>query len=149
MTVLRDLEESGEIQRLRATRKELLKLLESARRKLEDASSGTISRESRLGLAYQCILTLAKLVLRAQGYRLKGRRDEHVRTINTLRRTLGTSEERIKYYHSLRIKRHRDLYEGGLAVSSTELNEALERGRELLAEAEKWLTSRYPQFLGG
>ena len=143
---LSELQRSGEIERLKATRREIANLLNSARTKLDDAQIKAASRETRLGLAYQCILTLAKAALRASGYRLKGRVDEHVRTLNTMRGTLGIEDKRIRYFQSLRKKRHRDLYEGDLKVSATELNEALERAGELLDETERWLKEVHPEL---
>lgn len=143
---LLELEEKGEVRRLKTSRKELRNLLNSAKRKLDDASYEEVSRESRLGLAYQCILTLAKLALRASGYRLKGRHDEHVRTLETLRATMGMDDRRTKYFHTLRSKRHRDLYEGDLHVSATELAEALKHAATLLAATEERLKQHSGPF---
>jgi len=141
------LEHSGEIERLKAARKEIANLLQSARRKMADAGNKGVSKETRLGLAYQCILSLGKAALRASGYRLKGRVDEHVRTLNTMRGTLGIEDRRVRYFQTLRKKRHRDLYEGDLKVSATELAEALERAATLLAETEEWMKVRHPNLI--
>ncbi len=143
---LSELERSGEIERLKVARKEIVNLIGSARTKLADARIEATSRETRLGLAYQCILTLSKAALRASGYRLKGRVDEHVRTLNTMRGTLGIEEKRLRYFQALRKKRHRDLYEGDLKVSATELAEALERAATLLVETERWLKATHPDL---
>ncbi len=62
---LSELERSGEIERLKVARKEMVNLIGSARTKLADARIEATSRETRLGLAYQCILTLGKAALRA------------------------------------------------------------------------------------
>ncbi len=63
-----------------------------------------------------------------------------------MRGTLGIEDRRIRYFQSLRKKRHRDLYEGDLKVSATELAEALEMAAALLAETEKWLKATHPDL---
>lgn len=140
-----DLEKSGEIVRLPSSRKELQNLARAAKRLLGDAENPDVSPETRLDLAYQVILTTAKLALRTTGYRLRGHKDEHLRTINTLSHTLGKDREALEVYHSLRRKRHKDLYLGSVQVSRKETEDAIREAKALLREALKWLKEHHPE----
>lgn len=144
---LSDLASTGEVEELRITRKELDNLLASASRRLKDAGNPHISPETRLNLAYQVILTMAKAALRAAGYRVRGHADEHLRTINTLRYTLQKDRQAVRVYQTLRQKRNKDLYTGSLVVSNSEAREALKEAKALLREARSWLREHHPELI--
>ncbi len=115
-----------------------------AENKLRDARVKNITNESRLDLAYHAIFVLAKLVLRCNGFKLKGRKDEHSRTLDTLRHTLGINTVLLAYFQKLRGKRHKDLYEGGLHFTATEVQEAIDCATELFETARKLVGRIFP-----
>jgi uncharacterized protein (UPF0332 family) len=139
-----ELKATGEVVPLKAEKREVMKLLEAAKRLLKDALQEVNSRETRLDLAYQSILAAALATLRASGFRINGHQDEHKRILDTLAFTLEKDEIRIRYYHQLRQKRHRDLYSGMLKVSETELAEALAQTAILLKEVNKLVRAIFP-----
>jgi uncharacterized protein (UPF0332 family) len=128
---------------LKAEKREVMKLLEAAKRLLKDARQEVNSKETRLDLAYQSILAAALATLRASGFRIKGHQDEHKRILDTLAFTLEKDVMTIKYYHQLRQKRHRDLYSGMLKVSETELSEVLAQATILLDDVKKYVKAAY------
>ncbi len=140
---LLELEATGEVVSLKAEKRDVMKLLETANRLLKDARQEVNSRETRLDLAYQSILSAALATLRVSGFRIKGHQDEHKRILDTLSFTLEKDVTTIKYYHQLRQKRHRDLYSGMLKVSETELSEALAQAAIILIDAKSYVKAMF------
>ena len=145
---LSEMEAAGEVARLKCSRAEAVNLRGTAERLLSDAGNTGNSPETRLDLAYQAILITAKLALRASGYRLRGRKDEHLRTLDTLGATVVASAGDLGYYQSLRQKRHKDFYRGTLKVSRAEAEEAVKEAVSLLARVSGWLSEHHPSLAG-
>jgi len=59
----------GQLKKLKPHGGEVVALLRTAARRLEDAANTTVHTETRLEQAYTAILTCALAVLRAEGYR--------------------------------------------------------------------------------
>ena len=144
---LADMAPQGRLERLEPHREEVISLLLSAARRLEDASNPTIHTETRLEQAYTTILTCALAALRAEGYRPSRGAGQHSRSLETLRFTLMLEEPRIDYYQTLRSMRNQGLYEGGLNVSQTQAEEAIQEAEWLLKKTKAWLKSHHPEVL--
>jgi uncharacterized protein (UPF0332 family) len=106
---------------------------------LADAGSDSISPETRLEQAYNVILTCAIAALAASGYRVISRTSTHYTAIETLRNTLGLDEDKIDYYQSLRVLRHRDIYEPEIHIDDDDMNLAIKEAEAILDKLETWL----------
>ncbi len=137
----------GEIERLPAGKREVSDLVTKANRRLEEASNEDNYEDSRLEMAYMAILFCASAALRASGYRVTRGEGHHVRTLDTLRYTLGLPSEKVNYYQMLRRARNTALYDELLEVPRTQLAEALEAARELLDITSSWLHETHPELL--
>ena len=144
---LADMASQGRLERISPHRGEVIALLRTAARRLEDAANPTIHTETRLEQAYTAILTCALAALRAEGYRPSRGAGQHSRSLETLRFTLMLEEPRIDYYQTLRSMRNQGLYEGGLNVSQTQAEEAIQEAEWLLKKTKAWLKSHHPEVL--
>jgi len=140
---LEDLVNVGELEKLTAGLNEIRGLLKKAHRKLSDAQSEDISRETRLEQAYNVILTCALVALRTSGYRMRSSKSAHYTAIETLRDTVGLHEDKIDYFQSLRGMRHRDIYEADLVINEHDLSESIKEAEDLLALLETWVAQNY------
>lgn len=134
---LADMELQGFLEPCAGTPEEVASLLETAQRHLADAQLPGMSPQSRIVHAYQVILACATGALRARDYRVPNIEGKHKHTLDTLKFTLGIKPRDVKYFQTLRQKRHEDLYEGGLVASEMEARDALESVRKLLARTGK------------
>ena len=126
---------------------EISNFLETAVRKLSEASNDTISNETRLVQAYHVILTCATIALRAMGYRARSTEGKHYYSINTLRLTLNKSTQEVRYYQDLRKRRHEDIYEGLMRVSEIEMKKAVLEAKKLYDELKTWLDKNYREHM--
>lgn len=134
------------VRSVRASSKEIKNYIESAERLLSDASIFSVSDKSRFILAYQSIHSIAKMALRACGFKLRGTQDSHVRVIMSLQYTLCIEPDRIQYLQLLREKRNEEQYEGGTEMTEIILDETIKQAEELLEIAKRWLKKNHPHF---
>lgn len=139
---LASMEEQGLLEPLAGTPEEVASLLETAQRHLADAQLPGMSPQSLIVHAYHVILACATAALRAQDWRVPNIEGKDKHTVDTLQFTLGIKPREVKYFQTLRQKRHEDLYEGGLVASEMEARDALEAAQELLHFAEKDLRTK-------
>lgn len=133
---------NGALEREPSTSAEIERLLQSAQRRIDDASSQSIHPETRLAQAYEAIRLCATVALRAQHLRARNDRGKHYVTIETLRHTLGLPHDLIDYFQILRDVRHKALYEGESNVTENQVNEALQETTDLLRRLRQWLNDR-------
>jgi hypothetical protein len=133
---LEKMAEDGLLERLTGMPEEIDDLLDSAHRHIRDAKLKGISPESRIVHSYQVILACATAALRANDFRAKNVEGKHVHTLESIKFTLGVGARNIKYFHSLRRKRHEDFYEGTFHCSSEEAEIAFKAAERILALAE-------------
>jgi len=145
---LSEMESREEIGRLGPTQRELRRLVSAAKKQLNDTNARGLSAESKLVHAYQAILICAKAALRANGYRVTAGKGEHFVTLQSLAHTVGSDARAIRYYQSLRKKRHDDLYDGTLRVSGKESDEAVGKAEELLKAIELYLRLNFKHLIG-
>jgi len=140
---LEDLANVGVMEKLPASWTEVNGLLKKAGRKLSDAKSDSISRETRLEQAYNVILTCALIALRVAGYRILSKKSGHYTAIETFRDTIGLDDDKINYFQSLRGLRHRDIYEADLVISDQDLSDSIREAESLLVELETWVAHNF------
>ncbi|MEA1871067.1 MAG: hypothetical protein U9N00_02570 [Candidatus Bipolaricaulota bacterium] len=129
----------GDLERLALSEGEIDRLLYTIQRRLDDAANRSLHPETRLEQGYVAILNCALAALRAKGLRPTRGKAKHVRTLETLRYTLGVGDDRVAYYQSLRAIRHRGLYEGFTMVSNNQANESMEEAQWLFSHLQSKL----------
>jgi hypothetical protein len=146
--LLRDWLASGDLQQWSATREELDRLFEIARRDRADAALGDLSLDRRFATAYEAALALATVVLRASGYRTRGSSSgHHWLTFALLTELMGPeAESRSRYLQACRRKRHQATYERAGVATQVELRELLAEVRSLQREVSDWLRTTRPDL---
>ena len=144
---LDDMVRRGELERLPPTVGEILALVKTINRRIEDAANRTNHPETRLEQAYIAILNCALAALRAEGVRPARGPGQHVHTLESLRFTVGVEKERLGYYQTLRSLRHRGLYEGFTDVSKSQAEEAVTEASWLHDRLAAWLADGHPELM--
>lgn len=141
---LENLLKVGSVRRHEATRRELQRLLGSAKQNLTDAAVPQLSTDGQFDCAYKSIMQCALLALMANGFRpASSAPDHHALVIQCLPKTLGMTEERMVLLDQLRRKRNL-LDHAGLAVSEAEARACKRAAAELLGLLEAWLRQNRP-----
>ena len=122
-------------------------LLAVVDRDLQDAAVDRLSADWRLGIAYNAALQLALLALAAEGYRPERQRS-HERAVQSLRYTIGLSQESIDVLDAVRRKRHLSNYERAGTASYREAEEVYELASGLRIDVMEWMRERHPNLLG-
>lgn len=134
------------------TPQEISDLLAIADRDISDASSGGISTDWQLGIAYNAALKLCTILLYAEGYRA-GQGLQHYRTIQALPLILGAGRQTdANYLDICRVKRNTVEYDRIGATSDSEVEELIGFVIELRKDVLAWLRKRHPAlcpWLGG
>ena len=129
------MENLARIGRLRphaATRDELERLLEAARRALADAATESLGPDARFGLAYRAIQQAATAAMLARGFRAATSEPGHQPLLlQSLPQTAGLDPARVPLLEAFRAARDRIDYAGD-AVSSAVAWECVEEAREVV-----------------
>lgn len=130
---------------------EIADLFSIVQRSLSDSKVESISDDLRFTAAYNGILTLANIALRASGYRVANTQGHHQRVIESLSYTLTTEAEetRSRWVRKIKVhsqKRNAASYDAAGGVSPTELAQALKDLQALLLQTEQMLRTNYPQL---
>jgi hypothetical protein len=125
----------------------LRKLLDAARRNLEDARFDQISSDNRFDAGYKCVMQCAMIGLWASGYRTSTSQPGHHQTaIQCLIHTMGVPKDDVIVLDALRRQRNLTDYEGD-PVSEATLSGCLDQAAALLRHTEKWLRVRNPEAI--
>jgi uncharacterized protein (UPF0332 family) len=145
---LRDWLNSGDLLQQPATRDEITRLLEVARRDLGDVTAAGISLDRRFNTAYEAAYTLATVVLRAAGYRTRtGAAGHHWLTFAVLPDIMGeAAAPRARYYQSCRRKRHQATYEQTGVATEAEVDELVADVETFHREVVAGLRERHPEL---
>lgn len=136
---LENLVKLGSVKPHQASRGELLRLLEAARRNLGDAAIPQVSAGARFDIAYKAIMQSALLAMMAIGFRpASNAPGHHAILIQSLPKTLGVSQERMALLDQLRRKRNLQDY-AGIDVSEQEAEACRRAAVELFGVVEAWL----------
>lgn len=135
------------LERIEPTPDGIQKLLEAARRNMDDATVTRISTETRFDAAYKAIMQLANAALQANGYRtLTSRPGHHQTMIQTLPLTIDLEQDTVIVLDSLRKQRNIADYSGD-PVTDAVLTECLETARALYNTVQQWLNHYRPDLL--
>ena len=115
---LENLVKIGKLHPHEARRDEIQRLLRGLKRSLGDARVEALSNEGRLAAAYDSVLRLATIALRAAGYRTSPEQPgHHAITLQALPLTLGTNADLTMQLDAFRRKRNLAACEGDDSVS--------------------------------
>lgn len=145
---LENLVKIGKLHPHEAHRDEIGRLLRGLERSLADARVEALSNEGRLAAAYDALLRLATIALRAAGYRTNpDQPGHHAITLQALPLTLGTSADLTIQLDAFRRKRNLANYEGDDSVSDRDLAELLAMVDSLKPRLLTWLRKQHPALL--
>jgi hypothetical protein len=116
-------------------------------RNLADAQIKRLSDDGRFGHAYDAARTLATIVVRASGYRVKSDGGGHYNTFLALKTADPAFAKKAVYFDACRRKRNNFLYEQANIVSNTEAEELLSHATGLSLEVDAWLKKRHPNLI--
>ena len=124
------------------SRDEIADLMAVVDRDLKHAAIAALSRDRRLGIAYNAALQLATLALAAEGYR-PARERAHERAILSLRDTVGTSRRTVDLLDTVRRKRNQISYEHAGTTSTAEADEMYRVAVALRGDVVRWLKKKH------
>ncbi|MHB8859638.1 MAG: SAV_6107 family HEPN domain-containing protein [Thermoleophilia bacterium] len=117
-------------------------LLAIVDRGLADASLEGLSPDRRFATAYNAILQLATMILRAEGYRTTGQ-GHHVTTFAALPLVMGKGiRESADYFDACRAKRNITDYGRIGDVSESEADELLAEAQSFRARVLEWMETK-------
>lgn len=125
---------------------EIAELLAIAERDIGQAQTPGLLPDWRLPIAYNAALQLATAALAAAGYRC-GTELKHVRTIESLRFTLGTDAGLIRQLDTFRSKRNVSDYERAGAISDADADAMLALAKRLRKDVRTWLSQKHPELM--
>lgn len=129
-------------------RDETQRLLNGLERSLTDAYVKGLSNEGRLAAAYDALLRIATIALRASGYRTNlDQPGHHAITLQALSLTLGVDKDLVVQVDTFRRKRNLAAYEGDDSVSDGDLTELLALVEALKPKLLAWLQDAHPELM--
>ena len=130
----------------RTSSSEIKRLLKVVERDIRDSKTAGMSADWKLAIAYNAILQCSVAALAASGYRpVKGAGHHHY-AIESMRMTLGISEDDVRTIEAFRKKRNIADYEMAGAVSSGEADEIGELAEQIFNRLKGWLAEKHPDF---
>ena len=134
----------GKLHRHAPQRDEIQKLLRGLDRSLGDAQVAGLSSEGRLAAAYDALLRIATIALRASGYRTTADQPgHHAITLQALPLTLGIESDLLVQIDAFRRKRNLAAYEADDSVSDGDLAELLSIVSDLKGKLQTWLATHH------
>ncbi|GFZ77550.1 hypothetical protein GCM10011403_20840 [Pseudohongiella nitratireducens] len=119
------------------------RLLEAAKRNLNDAQIEAVSNENRFDAAYKAIMQMANAALQASGYRtLTSKPGHHQTMIQTLPKTIGLDADLVIVLDALRKQRNVADYSGDL-VADKAVAECISHAEQLWEQLNTWLKSEH------
>jgi hypothetical protein len=114
--------------------------------KLADAHNAQISLDSRFDLAYEALLQIGLVALRANGLRPDSRGGHHVIALQTLDTTIQYPREKLRLLDRFRRQRAAGLYDASFEPSEVEVQALLDAVAGLKDHLENWLAKSHPEF---
>jgi hypothetical protein len=132
--------------------KEIADLFSIVDRSQADLAVTGISDDLRFHAAYNGLLTLANIVLRASGYRVSLGQGHHQRVIESLEHTLTTQDQttREKWVRKIKLhsqKRNTTSYDLAGGVSPNDLAQIIKDLATLRQQVNEWLEEAHPELL--
>jgi hypothetical protein len=134
--------------------KEIADLFSIVDRSQADLAVDGISDDLRFHAAYNGILTLANIALRANGFRVSLGQGHHQRVIESLEHTLTTQDTTIREKWVRKIKSHSQKrnatsYDLAGGVSPTDLAQIIKDLTVMREQVNAWLEAVHPELLKG
>jgi len=123
--------------------------LDIIHRDLNDSSISGLSPDWKFAIAYNAILQAATTCLAASGYRPRKGQSQHYYTIESLKYTLGLSDQKITLIDSYRKKRNIADYERAGMISKKESEEILQHAKAMRNQVVEWLNQTHPELMTG
>ncbi|MDO8963341.1 MAG: hypothetical protein Q7W30_02490 [Coriobacteriia bacterium] len=115
---------------------------------LADAGVAEQSADGRYIDAYTAGFLLAKIVVRASGYRVRGG-ENHRDTLSAVPWLMGSTAQRsVDVLDAARKQRNVDLYDGAGTVEDSDVRDLVSRVRTFESEVRAWLDARHPELRG-
>lgn len=125
----------------------IARLLEAAKRSINDANITAVSNENRFDAAYKAIMQMANAALQANGYRtLSSKPGHHQTMIQALPKTIGLDSETMRVLDARRKQRNVTDYSGDLVADSS-VNECIAHAQQLCSQLNCWLEREAPHLL--
>ncbi|MDT8068596.1 MAG: hypothetical protein ROO76_10580 [Terriglobia bacterium] len=140
-------EKNSWIRKENTSKEEITGLLGIVDVRLKDASSTTISDDSRAALAFNAALSAATVALRASGYRVAGQGTHHIRTLECLEYTLGYDAKKVQQLKAVSKKRNNAFYDAPGNVTTQDLELAMKLATQLRDDVSAWLKEKHPELL--
>lgn len=112
-----------------------------------DAAVADQSPDGRYVDAYTAGFLLAKIVVRASGYRVRGG-ENHRDTLSAVPWLMGSSvQTSIDALDAARKQRNVDLYDGAGSVDDADVDDLVARVRTFEREVRSWIAAQHPDLL--
>jgi hypothetical protein len=134
------------LQREPASAEEVRRFLAKITTRLADAQNDAISLDSRFDLAYEALLQIGLVALRANNLRPDSRGGHHILALQTLNTSIGYPREKLRLLDEYRRQRATGLYDGSFVPTQAEFNELLATVLELMAHLQLWLDKCHPEL---
>lgn len=141
---LENLLKIGQLETHTTNAEQLGKLLQAAKRSLQDANEVMISNETRLDAVYKAIIQICVAVLWANGYRpSKSKPGHHQVMIQSLVSSIGFDTDEMRLLDTFRVKRNAIDYTGE-DVDEGSVEAAIKAADKLFQHATAWLNDNKP-----
>lgn len=140
MSLIDKLLQSQSLTKQKTSKQEISDLLQIVERDIEDSNTNTVSLDWQFGIAYNAALKLATILVRINGYRVKGH-GHHMNTIILIPEFLGTDKKEYSDYldacRKMRNKVEYDCVGGATEATVKELQEFVEEFKEIVLNTIK------------
>lgn len=144
---LENLLKIGRLHEHETTAREVIKMLDAAKRAVKDAEVEGVSAETRFDAAYRAIMQSATVALWAHGYRpATSTPGHHQTTTQSLVHTVDLPRGQMAVLDRLRNKRNVADYTGE-DIDDGSVEVCVEHAQELIDRVENWLTDHHPSLL--
>jgi hypothetical protein len=134
------------LQREATDAEEIRRLRRKITTRLDDARNEQISLDSRFGLAYEALLQIGLVALRANGLRPDSRGGHHVIALQTLDTTVQYPREKLRLLDRFRRQRAAGLYDASFEPSEVEVETLINTVSELKDHLDEWLSKSNPEW---
>ena len=140
--------QNGWLRRFEATVAEIQKLFQLVDRDLSDARAQGLSADGRFQHAYDAVLQLSMIALKASGFVVPKGQSHHNCSIDSLRHTLGRQwSDTADYLERCSRLRGQAVYERIGVVSNQDATDLLDTATELRNVVVSWLEVNHPELV--
>ncbi len=136
------------LERVDSDRAEIARYLTKIRRKLADSRKDSISLDSRFDIAFEALLQIALVALRANGYRTTSDSGHQQLAIQLLPKSIGIDPSELRALDEYRKKRSSGLYEADFDPSEDEVKAVIAAVAKLLSSLTNWIKQHNPELIG-